>query len=281
MNVRKVLIIEGCVNLSVCLCKLIIGLSTQSTVIIADAIHSATDVINNIVAWFAIKLSVKPADSDHSYGHQKYEQLAVFVLASLITILAFEIILHAIDQFGQSVEQSTWGLAVLIFALCINIGLAIWERYWSKRLDSDILHADASHTFSDVITSITVIVSWQLAAQGWYWIDAAFAVLMSLVLFYLAYQLFQKAIPILVDHTSIDPIGLSQEIQQVQGVVDVTRVRTRTQGKSNLADIVVTVTAETSLLESHNIADEIETRVANKFDIQDAVVHVEPHQLEN
>jgi cation diffusion facilitator family transporter len=280
MNVRKVLVVEGLVNIVVCLCKLVIGISTQSTVILADAMHSATDVINNIIAWFAINIAEKPADSDHRYGHQKYEQLAVFLLAGFITIVAFEILIHAFQRFGQPVEPSTWGLVVLIAALCINIALAMWERHWAKQLNSDILNADASHTFSDILTSVTVIVSWQLAAQGWYWIDAAFAIIMSLVLFYLAYSLFQKAIPILVDQTAVDATSVSQEIEGIEGVIKVTRVRTRDQGDNNYADIIVTVNADYSLLQSHEIANEIEALVASKYNIQDAVVHIEPHNNE-
>ncbi|WP_395339379.1 cation diffusion facilitator family transporter [Ningiella sp. W23] len=283
MHVRKVLLVEGAVNLCVALCKLIIGLSTQSSVIVADAIHSATDVFNNVIAWFAMNIAEQPADEEHTYGHQKYEQLAVFVLASLLVIVAFEIMLSALERFGQPVEQSGWGLVFLISALGINVALAFWERHWAIQLDSDILHADVSHTVSDVLTSITVIVGWQLAARGWYWVDAVFAVLMSFMLFYLAYRLFRKAIPILVDQSTVDAQDISQEIEGIDGVIGVTRLRTRSHGKEHFADILVTVHADLSLIQSHDIADAIESLMADQFNVKDVVVHVEPfgaqHQI--
>lgn len=276
MNVRKVLLIEGSVNVLICLSKLVVGLVTGSSVIIADALHSLADVANNFIAWMAIKIAQAPADLEHPYGHQKYEQLAVFGLASLLVIVAFEVLHGAFERFGQEVEQSFWGLVILLAALAINIGLTIWENYWAKRLDSDLLLADASHTFSDVLSSIVVIVGWQLAAQGYYWIDTLFTVLLAGVVFYLAYRLFQRAIPVLVDHSNVDPGEVSQALANMQDVQVVGRVRARSVGNKNSADIIVMVDPNLSITGAHNIADDIEQLLADKFDIQDAVVHVEP-----
>jgi cation diffusion facilitator family transporter len=278
MNVRKVLLIEGSVNVLVCLSKLGVGLTTGSSVIIADALHSLADVANNFIAWMAIKIAQSPADNDHPYGHQKYEQLAVFGLASLLVIVAFEVLHSAFERFGQVVEQSILGLVILVCALAINIALALWERNWAKRLDSDILHADASHTFSDVLSSIVVIVGWQLASQGYYWIDTLFTILLSSIVFYLAYKLFQRAIPILVDHSNINPDDVSQAVANMADVQVVGRVRARSLGKKNSADIIVMVKPNLSITSAHRIADDIEQLLADKFDIQDVVVHVEPQK---
>ncbi|WP_371193851.1 cation diffusion facilitator family transporter [Glaciecola sp. SC05] len=276
MNVKKVLLIEGAVNLIIALSKLSIGLLTNSAAIVADAIHSATDVVNNGIAWIATNMSEAPADNDHPYGHQKYEQLAVFVLASLLTIVAFQILISAIQRFGEPVEHSTWGLGILVGALIINILLAIWERSWAKKLHSDILNADASHTFSDVLTSVAVIVGWQVASQGWYWVDGAFAIVMAGIIFYLSYRLFQKAIPILVDYSDIDAPKIRRAICKIEGVKRVTNLRSRTLSKQRYADVVVLVDPSLSLTESHNIASAVETVLAEQFEIDDAVVHIEP-----
>jgi cation diffusion facilitator family transporter len=278
MHVRKVLIIEGSVNSLIFMSKLSVGLMTNSTVIIADALHSLSDVANNFIAWMAIKIAQTPADKDHPYGHQKYEQLAVFGLAAVLCIVAFEVLLSAFERFGQVVEQSYWGLAILIGALVVNIGLTLWERYWAKRLDSDILHADASHTFSDVLSSIVVIVGWQLAALGYFWLDTLFAVILSGVVFYLAFKLFQRAIPILVDYSDLDPKIVSEALAELDDVQLVRRVRSRTSGKQRVADVVIAVDSGLSTIDSHHIADSIEKTLAEKFDIQDTTVHIEPFE---
>ena len=87
-KVQRILLIEGSVNLLVFVAKLIVGLTTGSLAILGDAIHSMTDVINNVIAWSVVRLSHAPADREHPYGHRKFETLAVFFLASLLVVLA-------------------------------------------------------------------------------------------------------------------------------------------------------------------------------------------------
>lgn len=276
MHVRKVLLIEGGLNALITTSKMTVGVMTGSAAVIADAVHSLTDLANNIFAWLAVKLAESPADSSHPYGHQKFEQLAVFALASLLTIVAFEVIVNAVERFGQPVEQSIFGLVILIFSLVINIGLTLWESHWAKRLDSEILHADATHTLSDVLTSAVVIVGWQLAARGYYWIDTLFALVVSSIIFYLAFKLFQRAIPVLVDQSRYPPEELEAVVNNIPAVITVGNIRSRDTGKGQVADVTVTVCANLSTLESHQIADKIERVLADKFDIQDVVVHIEP-----
>ncbi|WP_293749856.1 cation diffusion facilitator family transporter [uncultured Paraglaciecola sp.] len=276
MHVRKVLLIEGSVNALITVCKMTVGIMTGSAAIIADAVHSLSDLANNLFAWLAVKVTESPADGSHPYGHQKFEQLAVFALASLLTIVAFEVIVNAVERFGQPVEQSILGLVILIFSLAVNVGLTLWERSWAKRLDSDILHADATHTFSDVLTSGVVIVGWQIAAFGYYWIDTVFALIVSSIIFYLAFTLFQRAIPVLVDQSRYPPEELKAAVNNIPAVITVGNVRSRDTGKGQMADVSVTVSASLSTIESHQIADDIERVLADKFDIQDVVVHIEP-----
>ena len=276
MNVKRVLLIEGSVNLLMSVVKLWVGISANSAAMIADAVHSFTDVINNIFAWMATNIANSPADKDHQYGHQKFEQIAVFGLASLLSVVAFEMLVGAYNRFGEPVEQNFLGLIILICTLVANILLTIWERYWANRLESDILQADASHTLSDVLTTVVVIVGWQLAALGYYWLDTVFASIVSLLIFYLAFKLFQRAIPILVDYSDIDPSAISAEVNNLKEVSSVIRVRSRTGANGRVADVIVTVDPDLPTLESHDIADEIEAILASKFNIQDVLVHIEP-----
>lgn len=276
MNVKHVLIVEGLVNLLMIVAKLIVGLITGSAVLTADALHSFTDLINNVVAFLAIRISEKPADSDHNYGHQKFEQLAVFFLATLLFVVAIEVVIRAISRSSDVVEQNKVGLIVLIVAVIINLTLSVWERYWAKRLNSPLLQADASHTFSDVLTSVAAIVGWQLAAMGLYWVDTLFAVIVAMLIGVIAYRLFLKAVPILVDQSYFDHGVVKKSIKQLNKVTSVKTLRIRSIVEQHFADVTVTVEAELSLLESHQIADRIESMLAQKFGIQDTTVHVEP-----
>lgn len=274
--VERVILIEGSINFIVLVAKLGVGLSTGSLAIIGDAIHSLTDVVNNIVAWFITRMSSSPPDREHPYGHRKFETLAVFFLASLLVVLSFELALHAINKDDTEVESSFWGLGVMLVALIINIALATWQRTWARKLKSDILLADATHTFADVLTTVVVIVGWQLSTMGYLWLDRICALGVSLLVFYLAYSLFKRAIPTLVDQFSLDPELLSNAIQEVQGVLKVNRVRSRWIGSEKSIDLVISVEPELSTADSHNIATNIESHIEKKYGVSDISIHIEP-----
>jgi len=223
-----------------------------------------------------LRLSVLPPDREHPYGHRKFETLAVFFLASLLTVLAFELALHAIQKEDAEIVSSSWELFIMLGVLTVNIIVATWQRMWARRLKSDILMAEASHTFADVLTTIVVNLGWQLSAMGYLWLDRICALAVSALILYLAYSLFKKAKPILVDEFALDPELLTNTIRQVEGVRQVNRVRSRWIGSEKAIDIVISVDAKLSTEESHKIATEIESLIEDKFDATDISIHVEP-----
>ena len=277
-KVQRLIIIEGCVNLLMLLVKLFVGLSTGSLAVLADAIHSLTDVANNIVAWIVIRLSALPADREHPYGHRKFETLAVFGLATLLAVFAFEIARNAITRETTEIISGGWELALMIGVLVVNIVLASWQRYWARRLKSGIMLADAAHTFADVLTTVVVIIGWQLSSMGFLILDRLCALGVAGLVFYLAYRLYKTAFPVLVDEYAIDPEDLKNAVMNIPGVKSVGRIRSRWIGSEIAIDIVVSVNAELSTEESHRIADQVETMIEDKFQVGDAFIHVEPFQ---
>ena len=275
-QVRRVILIEGLANLLVLVAKTVVGLSTGSMAILADAIHSLSDLTNNIIAWIVIHYSSLPADREHPYGHRKLETLAVFILASILVVLAFELALNAINKEYAEVVSSGIELIIMLCVLIINIVVTSWQRMWAKRLDSDILHADATHTFADVLITGTVIVGWQLSAMGYAWVDRLCALGVALLIFYLAYGLFRRAIPVLIDEYAIDPVELSELIKPLPGVKKVYKIRSRWVGKTRAVDLVVSVDSTLSTEESHAIADSIESQIENHFGATDISIHIEP-----
>ena len=276
-DVHRVILIEGSINLVVLIAKIVVGLTTGSLAILGDAIHSLTDVANNIFAWVVIRISSSPPDLEHPYGHRKFETLAVFFLASLLTVLSFELAIHAIRKEDTEIVDSAWGLAVMLVVLVINISLATWQRMWAKRLQSDIIFADASHTFADVLTTVVVIVGWQLSAMGYFWLDRVCAVAVSVLVFWLAYGLFKRTFPVLLDRFSLDPELLSRSIQEVDGVRQVHRVRSRWIGTDKSVDLIISVDPDISTNDSHAIATNVDTLIADKFGVSDISIHIKPH----
>ncbi len=113
----------------------------------------------------------RATDAEHPYGHRKFETLAVFGLATLLAVFAFELALQAIRREDSVVTTGGWELLLMLAVLVINVVLSAWQRFWARKLNSDILLADASHTFADVLTSTVVIIGWQLSAMGYQWLD--------------------------------------------------------------------------------------------------------------
>ena len=275
-QVLRVIFFEGFANVVVLALKSVVGFSTGSMAILADAVHSLTDVANNVIAWIVIRASRQPADREHPYGHQKFEMLAVFVLAVMLAALALEIAVRALTRETVQPQMSGWGLAVMLTVLAVNVLLAAWQRHWANKLQSSILKADASHTFSDVLTTVVVIVGWQLAAYGLPWLDTVCALGVAGVILYLAFGLFRNVVPVLVDEYAIEPEVLTESIAGVPGVVDVPRVRSRWIGPERAVDVIVTVAPSLPTVEAHDIADAVERLLESEFDVTDSTVHIEP-----
>jgi cation diffusion facilitator family transporter len=276
-SVQRIILIEGSANVVVLLAKLFVGITTGSLAVLGDAIHSLTDVANNIVAWVVIRISAKPADRSHPYGHRKFEGLAVFVLATLLAVLAFELAIQALRRDVVEPAMHSWSLVLMLGVLAVNITLSIWQRYWAVRLDSSILLADANHTFADVLTTVVVIVGWQLSARGFLWLDTACALGVAVLVLYLAFCLFKRVVPVLLDEMAIAPEALTAAVKGVPGVDEVRRVRSRWIGSTSAIDVVITVAPTMSTTESHRIADTIEAALETGFGVRDITIHVEPN----
>lgn len=274
--VQKVIIIEGVANALVLAAKAIVGITTGSLAILGDALHSLTDVANNVVAWGIVKHSSKPADREHPYGHRKFETLAVLGLAVLLTLLAFELALHAWRRDEVQIASSGWEIAVMLSVLLANIALASWQRLKAKQLGSSILDADAQHTFADVLTTLVVIAGWQLSAMGYLWLDQLCALGVAGLILFLAFGLFKKAAPVLVDGYAVDPEHLTKAVMRVDGVKKVDRVRSRWIGNFASVDMIIFVEYQLTTQESHQICDDVESLLEKEFNISDISIHVEP-----
>ena len=275
-RVIRVLIFEGLANLAVFAVKVFVGWRSGSTAILGESLHSLTDLLNNGVAITAVRVSANPPDSDHPYGHRKFEQLAVFVLATLLSVAGIQIALHAFTNSRQPIESTTSQLFLMGGVLLVNLIVAGWENAMARRLDSDVLRADAGHTWSDVLTTTAVIGGWQLAAQGFRWVDSVLAVVVAGLVFALAFGLFRRAVPVLVDRVAADPDDVILAVGSLPDVREVRRIRSRRSGSGVAADVVIAVDGALSTERSHEIASAVEEALASRLGIDDVTVHIEP-----
>jgi len=277
-RVRRVLWIEGCGNLSVILGKTAVGLGTGSATILGDAVHSLADLANNAIALVVARVSTDPPDREHPYGHRKFETLAVFVLGVLLVVLAVELATRAITRGEPRIAQSGWGLAVMFGVLAVNVSVATWEGRRARELDSDLLRADARHTASDVLVTSAAIVGWQLAAVGYPWLDTVFSMGVAALILGLAWGLFRRVVPVLVDHSATDPEVVETVVGTIAGVRGTRRVRSSGAAAQVRLDVTVAVDGSLPTADSHAIADRVEAALRERLGLEDVTVHVEPDE---
>ena len=275
-RVRRVILVEGAVNAALAISKVAVGLGTGSMAILGDAVHSVTDLMNNAVAWVALRWSAAPPDAAHPYGHRKFETVAVFLLAVLLAVTAFELGTRALGSDKPVVVPGDWALASMLGALAANVALAIWQGRWARRLDSDILHADARHTVSDVLTTLVAIAGWQAAAHGYPWVDTLAAVVVMGLILVLAFGLFRRSLPVLVDQAPIAAERIEAIAATVPGVAEVASPRSRSIGRQAVVDVVVRVAPHLDTVASHAIATRVEQAIREQLPVAEVVVHVEP-----
>lgn len=270
------ILVEGAVNAAIMLLKAVTGVLTGSMAILSDALHSLTDLANNGVALGVLHWSARPPDEDHPYGHRKFETIAVFLLAMLLSVTAFQVALRAIGREGGVVGSPPWSLAVMLGVLGTNVVLASWQGWWARRLQSDLLQADARHTVADSLTTVVTIVGWQAASRGYLWLDTAASLCVAVLIGTLAFGLFQRSLPILVDQTSIPPEELREVAATVAGVLGVGGVRSRSYGRWAAVDLVVRVDGDLGTVASHEIATEVEHAIRRALPVESVTVHIEP-----
>lgn len=275
-QISRVLIIEGLANLLMIAVKIWVGLSSGSLAVLSDAVHSLTDLANNFVAWIVVQFSFNPPDNNHPYGHRKFEMLAVFFLASLLCILAFELFVRVFQSSHEHVTAKPWEIGLMLGVLCVNILVSRWQAYKAKQLDSSILKADAQHTFADALATLAVISGWLLSAAGWVWMDKACALAVGLLVLYLAYDLFRQAAPTLVDEVAISPEEVADVVNKFEDVQEVYNIRSRHYGQSTMLDLKIRLATHITVAEAHTITQEIKTCLRQRFGAIETLIEVSP-----
>ena len=279
-QIRRVLLVILLLNVFVALAKLIYGLITNSISMQADGVHSFFDGAGNIVGLIGMAVASRPADAEHPYGHGKFETIASVIIGLILLTTAINVGREAVVTLmsGTSVAQVTWlSFVVMIVTLCINVGVTLYERRAGKRLNSEILIADASHTLSDALVSVGVIVGLVLVSLGVTAADGVIALAVSLVILYTVWKIFRQAAVTLSDKARL-PL---KEVMQIAcghpGVRECHRIRTRGMPGEVYVDFHILVDAQMSVQEAHGIADGIESALKNEYPtIADVVIHIEP-----
>jgi cation diffusion facilitator family transporter len=273
--------------------KLVVGLLTHSLGLLAEAAHSGLDLIAAVVTFLAVRVSGRPPDSEHHYGHGKVENLSALIETLLLLATCGWIIYEAVSRLffeDVPVTVTPWSFAVMGTSILIDVTRSRALMRAAKKHGSQALEADALHFSTDVWSSCVVIAglggvlladrlhsSAPTAAHWLYRADAIAALGVSVIVIYVSYRLGQRTIAALMDRA---PKGMSTSVRQAMaklpGVSDVRQVRVRQSGPSTFVDLVLSVKADTSVERAHGIAAEAENMVHELVPKSDVMVHVEP-----
>jgi len=277
--VRRVLAGILVANIVVVIVKFIVGVSTNSLAVFGDALQSTVDSANNLFAIFVVRVAAKAPDEEHPYGHAKFETLGALLIALLLALSIFELVQGAIGRLLTGfpiVRVSAPALGLLAFTLVVNIGVVWFETRAGKRLESDLLLADALHTRTDVFITLGVLASLWLARAGLEWADPALAIVVAFLVGRAGYQILRRSIPTLVDERAFDQATIQREAERVGGVVSAYAIRSRRAGDRRFAELTISVDGGSNVASAHRIADQVEDRLRDTLQLDEVTVHVEP-----
>ena len=266
-------------NIVLFIIKLFLGISSYSIALLADAFHTLMDVGTSAIVILGFRMSQKPADAEHPFGHGRAETIASLSIAFLIGLVGFEFLKSSIERIFHTEEVITNYSMIIIVVVTIIIKeiMAKICHEMAHLIDSDALRGDAVHHHSDVLSSILVVVGMVGIQFGFSWIDSLMGIGVSGFILYTGYELAKNAIDELLGKPPSKELLLTikDEAKCVKGVIDVHDIIVHQYGFNKFISLHIEVDDINSADELHYIADEVE-RVLSKKTRADVVTHIDP-----
>ena len=253
--------------------KFVVGVAIGSLALISEALHSAIDVIATIITWLVVRVSDRPADEEHHYGHGKVESLSALGVIALLYVLAGGVLVQAISHLRGGAPPPTVS-AIAFIVLLTDIAVNLW-RAWAlhrtaRATASQALAADALHFASDVLGSLAVIAGLALSAFGFVWGDSAAAIAVAVMIAILGLRLGRSTVETLIDRA---PDGVAERaasvIRAIPGVIEVERLRARMVGPTHFIDAIVHVPRTFPLARIDAIKQQAQTALTTALDHAD------------
>ncbi|NUM46852.1 MAG: cation diffusion facilitator family transporter [Anaerolineales bacterium] len=278
-EVRRVLWQVLAANLAVTILKIVLGTVTGALAVVADGFHSLVDSSSNLIGLAAIRLAQRPADERHPYGYRRYETVGALAIGGMLFVAAYEIGKSIVERFSAGGTPELTPLTVILVALTFPVNVLIYtlERRAGERLKSEILLADAAHTRTDLLVTLSVLGSLAGVWLGLPWLDSVVAAGVVVMILRAAVEILRDSAGALTDAVAVDPDQIEHIAQGVPGVLYVHRVRSRGTSDSVFVDLHVKVYSGMSTEQAHAVASEVERQVKAQIpNAVDVLVHIEP-----
>ncbi len=255
------------------------GIVTGSLALIADAWHTLTDSVSSVIVLVGGKISQKPADEEHPFGHGRAEHIAAIIIGVLLAIVAFDFILSAIEKFGTK-EKTIFGTVawvVTIISIIVKEAMAQYAFWAAKKSGSTILKADAWHHRTDSLSSIVILIGIAVGKYFW-WTDAVLGFIVALMIAWASYEIMAKEIKSLLGESPSPELLLSirETAQKVNTQpIYLHHIHIHNYGHHSELSCHIKLPPKMTIEEAHNICSIIEDAIKNKFGFE-TTVHPEP-----
>ncbi|CAM3984428.1 cation diffusion facilitator family transporter [Lederbergia lenta] len=259
--------------------KLFIGVISHSEALKADGFNNTTDIVASIALLIGLKLSQRPADEDHLYGHWKSETIASMIASFIMMTVGLQVVYGAIKSLFDATKESPDMLAgwVGVFSALLMYLVYMYNRKLAKKVNSQAVMAAAKDNISDAWVSIGTAIGIFGTQLGLPWLDPLTAVIVGLLICKTAWEIFRDTSHLLTDGFDEEEIETYKKtIQNVRGVMGVKEMKARNYGNNAVVDIVILVDSTLDINTAHDISTKVEKILINEHDVYDVHVHVEP-----
>ncbi|TNF40870.1 MAG: cation transporter [Bacteroidetes bacterium] len=282
-NRKKYIVTEGWIsiigNILLFGLKYWAGIVTGSLALIADAWHTLSDSVSSVIVLIGGKISRKPADNDHPFGHGRAEHIAAIIIGVMLAIVAFDFIVGAIEKFGTK-EKTIFGTvawAATIISIISKEMMAQYAFWASRKVDSAILKADAWHHRSDALSSVVILIGLIVGNYFW-WTDAVLSFIVALMIGYASYEILSKEITSLLGESPSEELmtSIRETAQQsCKQPLHLHHIHIHNYGQHTELSCHIKLPPNMPLNEAHEICTNVELAILDKFGYI-STVHPEP-----
>ncbi|WP_010290776.1 cation diffusion facilitator family transporter [Kurthia massiliensis] len=259
--------------------KLTVGLIGTSEALKADGLNNTTDIIASVAVLVGLRISQRPPDKDHHYGHLRAETVSSLIASFIMAVVGLQVVFNAIKKFTTGEHQEPSLMTAIVAVVCgvIMYIVYMYNIRLATRIKSSAVKAAAYDNRSDALVSFGTAIGILAAIFGFPVIDSITAVLVGLLIIKTAYDIFVEAVHTLTDGFDEDElVEIEALVRHVTGVIDVRDMKGRMSGNMMFLDVTITVDAKMDVVQSHHITELIESTVREYNPYAVTLVHIEP-----
>lgn len=261
--------------------KLLFGYMNGSHALVADGLNNATDVVSSVALLIGLAISMKPADDNHNYGHYRSEYIGSLIAAFIMFAVSVQVILQGIRHYINQ-DFSTPSIETAVVAILSALAMLLvyfYNRNLAKKVDSSALKAAAADNLSDALVSLGTFVGIVGVFMGLPFLDTVAAIVVGLLIMKTAIEIFFETAITLTDGFDAETLDeMKKIVLSVEDVLSVVDIKGRNHGVMTFIDVTVTVDANLTVAESHDITENIEHNIKEAYGAIETIVHLEPHE---